>query len=159
MNKKVFYYILVAVIAAGVGFFGGMSYGQSSSQNNLSQQGAGGFGARQRGGAPGTTGANRGGLINGQIVNKDDKSVTIKLRTGGSQFVFFSPSTQILKSDSGTADDLKAGDNIMVSGTANSDGSVSAQMIQIRPAGMDFPGFTGGSTQQFSLSQQTPPKG
>ncbi len=157
MKKHIVYYIVIAVVVGAAAFYGGMVYAQSnrSLQANLFQQGgAAGAGARfQRGGGTGTGGTRAGGgLVNGQIINKDDKSITIKLNNGSTQFIFFSPSTQILKSDTGTADDLQTGTNVMASGTTNTDGSVTAQMIQIRPAGETFPGARGDSTQQVTAN-------
>jgi hypothetical protein len=83
--------------------------------------------------------------VNGDIISKDDKSVTVKNRAGGSQIIFFAPSTAIGKTTSGTAADLTVGENIMVNGTANPDGTITATNIQIRPAGSMPPGGPGGA--------------
>jgi hypothetical protein len=39
----------------------------------------------------------------------------------------------VLKTTAGTSNDLVVGTNVSVQGTANPDGSVSAQIISIRP--------------------------
>lgn len=72
-------------------------------------------------------------MIGGEIVKKDDQSITIKLMDGGSKTVYFATSTQVAKSVDGTLADLLTGVNVMISGKTSSDGSVSAQYIQIRP--------------------------
>jgi len=153
MKNNIIPTILIAVIVGAAAFYGGTVYGQSmkSAQANTFQQVGSGQGGRQFGtsGQGGSAQGRGGNLVNGQIISKDDKSITIKLRNGGSQFVFFSPTTQILKSTTGTAGDLLTDANISASGITNSDGSVTAQMIQIRPAGTDpFGNRGGGSTQQ-----------
>ena len=78
-----------------------------------------------------------GGFTAGEIIAKDDKSVTVKLQNGGSKIVFLSDSTEITKSAEGALSDLEIGKNISVNGTTNSDGSVTAHTIQLRPANLN----------------------
>ncbi len=132
--KKFLPIIIVAVVFGGIGFFGGMKYGQSENTQTGQMQGdlqrtqqAGNFGGNRRIGSP-----SGNGFVNGEIISKDDKSITVKLRDGGSKIVFFSGSTKILKSAEGVVDDLKTGAQTMVNGTTNQDGSVTAQSIQLR---------------------------
>lgn len=153
MNKLIPIVIAVAVVVGGGAFFGGMKYTESKNprgrisqadfqnlqnlspeerQQRLQELGAnagsgfrGGFGAGQRGSG--------GGFTSGEILSKDDKSITVKMQDGGSKIIFLSDSTAIMKTTSGTLADLEVGKNVSVNGTANSDGSVTAQSIQLRP--------------------------
>lgn len=137
--KKNLLIIIVLIVVVGFGsFFGGMKYAASK------QSGAGPSAAqRQRLGQNGGTFGNRqnGGFVNGQIISKDDKSITVQLNSQrggsnsqtGSKVVFFSDKLEVGKFVSGTLDDLTVGANVMVNGTANSDGSIIANSIQIRP--------------------------
>ena len=72
-------------------------------------------------------------MISGEIISKDEQSITVKLPDNGSKIVFFSDSTEITKSVSGSQEDLKEGEQIMTSGEENSEGIYSAKMIQLRP--------------------------
>jgi len=76
-------------------------------------------------------GAN-GGFTSGEIIAKDDKSITIKLQDGGSKIIFLTSNTPVTKNISGSLVDLKVGSAVTVSGTPNQDGSVSAQSVQIK---------------------------
>ncbi len=118
---------IILVIAVGIaGFFVGMQYQKMQRGNFAGRFGGAGF---QRFG--GTNGANRPVL--GQIISSDANSITVKLMDGSSKIVIVSSSTTINKAATGTKDDLKQGSTVAVFGTANSDGSVTAQNIQLNP--------------------------
>jgi len=129
VNKNVVILILSVAVAGGLGFAGGMKY-QESKKTPLR---AGGMafqadrGQFQRG--PG----NGFRPVSGEIISSDDKSITVKLVDGSSKIVIVSESTVINKSAEGTRADLKTGERVMVFGTENTDGSVTAQNIQLNP--------------------------
>jgi hypothetical protein len=139
--------VVTLVVAGGGGFFGGMKYGQSlTPARGTNGQFAGARGSSNTpGGAAGARLRGGSGFVNGDILSRDDKSITVKNRDGGSQIVFFAPSTAIGKTTDGTAADLTVGENVMVNGTANPDGTVTATNIQIRPAGSAPFGGPGGA--------------
>jgi len=134
MNKTLIGIIAVVIIIGGGAFYGGMLYGESISANSrtsLNRQGAAGFAAGM--GQRGTGTQQNGGFSGGEIIKKDDSSVTIKLTNGSSQIVLFSGSTKIMKSTDGSAADLIVGKQITATGSKNQDGSITAQSIQLRP--------------------------
>jgi hypothetical protein len=143
-QMKIIIGAVIVVIIVGCGsFYGGMKYASASRSANM----RGAFG--QAGGLPGAVGATGtrarqgvagGGFINGDIVSMDDKSITVKSKDGSSKIVFLSGTTEIGKFVTGALSDLTAGLTVMVTGKTNSDGSVTAQSIQIRPAGSSMPG-------------------
>ncbi len=133
MIKKIIPFILVAVIVGGGAFFGGMKYGESKKsfgKNFTPGQFNGGF---QNGAMVRNGNGQGGGFVNGEIISKDEKNMTVKLRDGGSKIIFFADTTEISKFASGSSSDLEVGKSVMVTGKTNQDGSVTAQTIQIRP--------------------------
>lgn len=138
-HKKIITPIIIAVlVAGGVGFYSGMVYGKSKATTSFAAM-RGQFAGNGQGGTG--RGGNRaqfaaGGATSGEVIAKDDKSITLKMRDGGSKIVFFSGTTQVMKAAAGVATDLVLGEQVTALGTANADGSVSAQSIQIRPAMM-----------------------
>ena len=139
MDKKIITGLVIgAIVIAGGSFYGGMKYADSVraaaranfANGQFAPNANGGGGARVgRGG--GTAGV---GFIAGDIIAKDDKSITIKLpNNGGSKIVFLSASTQIVKSAGGSIADLAVGETVSANGSVNSEGSINAQSIQIRP--------------------------
>lgn len=130
MNKTLVNVIAVAVIVGGASFYGGIKYDQ---QKEMASAGQGNF-SRGTGMGGGRRGSGMGGDgANGEIIAKDDKSVTIKLRDGGSKIIFVSDATQVTKSASGSLVDIVVGGTIMTFGASNPDGSMTAKSIQIRP--------------------------
>jgi hypothetical protein len=132
--------VVVAIVFAGGGFFGGMKYQQSKTP--VRAAGAAGqrgqaFGAGGRGAAAGSQ------FLNGVVLSKDAQSFTVKMQNGSSKIVFYSGSTSINKTVEGTADDIIVGNQIVVTGSTNSDGSLTAQNVQIRTASSTPPGAPG----------------
>jgi hypothetical protein len=133
--------IIVLIVGGGAGFFAGMKYQQSKTPVFAGRNGGGFGGARGGGGT-------RNGFtpVNGQIINNGNNSITVQLPDGSSKIVLVTGSTQINKASLGTAADLTNGQKVAVFGSTNSDGSVTAQNIQINPIQRTAP--TPGAPQQ-----------
>ncbi len=123
--------VIGAVVLSGVIFYAGSKYAGSRDSN---------FARNFTGNSSGNLAMMRGGRVggnmpvSGQIISADKQSVTVKLSTGGSKLVLLATSTQITKSTDGNLTDLTVGQEVTVVGSANTDGSVNGQNIQIRPA-------------------------
>ncbi len=136
--KKFLPCVIIIIVIGGLAFYGGMKYGGSQA-SNLQNSAAGRQAFQQGSGA--TAGGNfagrrsggvSGGFTAGQVISKDANSITLQLNNnGGSKIVFFSTTTQISKYATSTIDQLKTGEQIIVNGSANSDGSITAQSIQL----------------------------
>lgn len=126
MKKYIIYSIIAVVVVGGAAFYGGMQYGQNAKSS------ASNYGGRAFRSNGAFAGAN-GGMVEGQIVSMDSQSITVSLPTGGSKIIFYSPTTQVRKTTDGSISDLSQGTSIIVSGSQNSDGSITASSIQIRP--------------------------
>jgi hypothetical protein len=149
MKRWLLAVVVVVVIAVGVGaFFGGKASGGgtpsptealkvltnlTAAQRQTLLQNGGGLGSIFGGGrgTGGTGGTGAGGFTSGSIVSSDSNSITVKLSSGGTKIVLYSPSTVIAVSKTGSASDLTTGQDVTVTGTANSDGSITASRIQV----------------------------
>jgi hypothetical protein len=139
--------IIIAIAVAILAFVGGMFYGKASAPASTGSafQNGGGFGRNSSTGSGQAggrfAGGAGGGIAAGQILSRDSQSITLQLPNGNSEVVFYSPSTQITvtKTASGSVSDLAVGTTVIVSSsTSNSDGSITAQAIQVRTGGGGF---------------------
>lgn len=132
--KKYIAPLVLVVILVGGAFSGGMAFAKSKA--SVPGGFPGGMGNFSSGGPGKMSGGARsaGGFTGGEVLSVDDRSVTVKLPDGGSKIVFYSASTEITKSVTGAAADLFVGGQIISTGMTNTDGSVTAATIQIRPA-------------------------
>lgn len=139
MNKIFLIVILLGVV--GGAFFGGMQYGQSKNPfSGFSSQNFQGLSSEERqelfqgNVGEGLQRIGRGnGFLSGEVIDKDQQTLTLKMADGSSSIVFFSDSTQISKTTEGSVEDVEIGQQIMVSGEQNSDGSYTAKTIQLSP--------------------------
>jgi len=146
MQKKNMINLAILIVIAGGMFYGGMLYGKKVAIKAAPQSEPGfgrGMGNRSGGANGGVAGGQRGpagsGFSAGQIISKDDTSITIKTREGGSKIVYYSGSTTIGKTTSGLTSDLNIGADVIVNGSSSADGSIAAENIQIRPAQPNLP--------------------
>lgn len=121
--------LAVAVVIGGVAFFGGMKYGQANARGNFQANIAGGF----RNGTGGRMPITNGGFTTGDIISKDAQSLTIKMRDGSTKIILYSSSSEISKFAAGAVNDLVVGQSVSITGSVNTDGSVTAKTIQVRP--------------------------
>ena len=128
MKNKTTLIILGIIVAIGL-FYGGYAYGSSSNVSSAVSARTGRTGTTSFAGYPGANAL--GSATTGIVVSSDATSITVALKSG-SAVVFYSTSTPIMKTVSGSENDISTGANITVIGTTNSDGSIIANSIQIR---------------------------
>ncbi|MFN2167600.1 MAG: DUF5666 domain-containing protein [Anaerolineae bacterium] len=149
--------VVVIVVIAGASFYGGMVYGQ----NRASTASAAGFADRQftspdgqDGNFPGFRGQNgdgtggftaQPGTAFGQIESIEGNTLTVTDRSGNQVQVQVADTTLIEKNASVSVTDLVAGDTVMVSGSENDDGTITARSVQVAPAGRFFGGNPNGA--------------
>lgn len=134
MNKNVM--ILVALVliifAAAGGFVGGMMYQKNQSPifGMMGQNGS-----RQGEVFRGSSGQQNSNFrpVRGQVLSMDNNSLTVKMSDGSTKLVVLSSSTAFVQSTKASLSNLKTGDTVNVVGTQNSDGSLTAQDVQINP--------------------------
>lgn len=129
-NNLIITAIIVALLAGGIGFFGGTWYqsGKAGTGTNGDFRGSRGGNTQNR-----TARFGAGGRVAGEILSLDDKSMTVKLQDGSSKIVLLSSTTMYNKASDGSKSDLKKGDRVAAFGTDNSDGSVTATNVQLNP--------------------------
>lgn len=130
-NKNLIITILLVIIVGAAAFFAGMKY-QQSRRPSFNRQFGQGIG-NGPGGAAGQMNRQNYRPVNGEIISADDKSITVKLTDGSSKIVLLNDKTTINKAAEATKEDLKVGEKVMAMGQENTDGSITAQSIQLNP--------------------------
>jgi hypothetical protein len=120
-NNLIIAVILTALVVGTTSFWGGMKYQKSKTPNFQEMRGQLGPRTRNQVLRP----------ITGEILSQDDQSLTVKLADNSSKIILLSENSTINKTEAGTKEDLKQGVKITVFGQENSDGSLTAQNIQI----------------------------
>lgn len=119
MNKLIIIGIVLIIISGGIGFFAGTKVRRNNT-SNLYQLGRSGNLGGQR-------------PVRGQIISADKGSITIKLQDGSTKIVIIPSSANIFEPQKASDSALKVNEQVVVLGTENSDGSVTAQDVQLNP--------------------------
>jgi len=147
MNTKIIVMAIIGVLVIGGGSFyaGTKSAGDNSGPRaDFAQMGPGGQVRMGQNEGVGMRAGQAGGMTMGEIISKNETSIVVKLPDGESKIVLFSGNTTITKSTTGSSTDLVVGEDVVVNGSTNSDGSIDAQSIQL------------GSGMQFRQNQNPP---
>lgn len=147
MKNSLIIGIVAAVVFGAAGFFGGIQYAKSQNSRSPGQFQGGRFNGNGtgRGGRDGNGSGGNFRPVVGEIVNQDDKSMTVKIQDGSTKIVILSATTTYSQMQTADKSDLKVGSRVGVFGTTNPDGSVTAQNIQLNPLFRGPTGTTGGS--------------
>lgn len=118
--------VLAAIV---LGYFLGMSF-PIKNQNAVSRESK----INMMGNMTPRAGAMGGSRpISGEIIAVDDKSITIKLQNDTSKIILFDSGIIINKMAKGAITDLKVGEKVAAFGSENTDGSMTAQNVQLNP--------------------------
>jgi hypothetical protein len=138
MNRtlRVILGIVVLVVVAGGSFYGGTVYGQNQVQAAFAARRQGAFpfpGGTPEGAFAGQ--GQRGGTVFGQIAEIGDGVLVVTDNNGKQTQVHVTDTTLIEKNASVPLADLKTGETVIVSGSQDADGSITARSVQVSPAG------------------------
>ncbi|MEY2406048.1 MAG: hypothetical protein QOF97_937 [Acidimicrobiaceae bacterium] len=138
--------IAVVAVVAMLGVWGGAQLKGGSASATVAAGGQGANGAaRGYGGGAGQGGnGQRGGGAAGTVQSVNGNTITITDQQGATKTITLDPSTTISKSTTGSVSDITTGETIVVRGTANSDGSTTAQTVTIGNGALPGGGFPGG---------------
>lgn len=149
-KKKKILIVIAIIIALGAAFYGGMTYKSSNGSQNTQGIAAGALptggtmpaggptGGMPAGGPGGTAASSGAQNIRGTVLSIDEGSVVVQLADNeGSKIVMLSADTQILETKVVASDALTEGKSVMIMGTKNDDGTVTANNIMLREAGTE----------------------
>ena len=135
--------IAVLAVVAMLGIFGGAQLKSSNASATVASTGGTTRNRGQFSGGPGGAGGagGRGGATAGTVQSVNGNTIAVTDAQGQTKTVTLESGTTITKSTTGSASDITTGETIVVRGTANSDGSTTAQSVSIGNGG--FGGFGG----------------
>lgn len=134
--------VALAVVTGAVGFWGGTTYSRTKMISNFGNRGEGRLmmqgqngntkmnGNRLSQGAPGQMGQRN---TAGEVTAKDDKSMTVKMSDGSSKTIILSDKTVYRISEEASSSKIEVGTKVAVFGDSSTDGSVTADNIEINP--------------------------
>lgn len=122
--KKEITFLIILILVAGISFYVGMEY----QQKKLPQRAF-----FQREGAGQSFNQIRERMLSGEVISKDEKSLTLKLVDGSTRIVFISESTKVSKMTDGSLNDVQIGNQVMIVGNQTTEGTFLAEQIQISP--------------------------
>lgn len=149
-TKQTVSILLLAVTIGGIGFYGGSVYAKQKASSTKVLGARNGAimpsaGAGQRVGRQAGSGA-FGAMTTGKVLTKDATGLVIELQDVGSKNVLFASSTQIMQMTTVSLDAVTEGAQVMISGSTNTDGSITASRIQLMPEGQSPVGGFGTGT-------------
>jgi len=125
--------VVLLFIVGGISF--GTGYKVAGAKNQISNFARNGVGQRT-GNQVGQQG-NMMRAVNrqtiGDVISLDANTMTVKMPDGSSRIVLLSSTMTVNKSVEALKTDLKVGSKVAVQGTTNTDGSVTAQSIELDP--------------------------
>jgi len=151
-NTMIIVTVVLIIVAAAGGFFGGMMFQKNQTPSLSGVAGRGNFAGRF-GGQAGQNAAFR--PVRGQVLSMSNTTLTVKMTDGSTKIVVLSSSTAFMQSTKAAVSDVKIGDTVNVVGTSNSDGSVTAQDVQINPPAQGGFARPGGQGQQAPAGPTT----
>jgi hypothetical protein len=134
MKNKILIPIVVFIFALVVGFFGGLTYQKSQTTTRFAQMGnrqTNGLSVQNGTGQKNGTMMRGNAPVSGKIINQDTTSITVQSADGSNKIIIISDQTKVNKTQVASKTDLKVGDEVMVIGTTDTNGSVTAQSISL----------------------------
>ena len=128
--------IIIAIISLALGFGGGYLF--KNYQVGKMRPNFGSLLPDRQGNGQGLQNVQRpqtgfGGMVMGEIISQDENSITVKIQDGSTKIVILGDSTTYSKTQNTGKTELSIGSQVRVFGSANSDGSITAQNVQLNP--------------------------